>query len=136
MKSAAIGLCLVLIINPAISQEDDAAGHMIEGGKIIVELIKAFKNKKELERMGNCKNSYGDICIMNETGSSLFVSLDQHHTDERRSMVIQSNMRECCLQIGMGVWTYDLRVSEASPPIRRGDILIEDCQRLLMNVKL
>ena len=50
-------------------------------------------------------------------------------------LVILPGGRECCLQLQVGVWTYDLRPTGAITSMRKGDIRIEDCQDLLMQIK-
>ena len=135
MKTVAIGLCLVLSFCKVNSQTDNAAGQVIEGSKLIVELIKALKGKKELEKDQDCKNAHADLCVINEASIPLAVSLFHRETREQREMVIPAGLRECCLQLALGVWTYDLRISQQPVSIRKGDLLIESCQNITMNIK-
>lgn len=133
MKSVVTGVCLVLSVSILNGQSDKGADQVIEGGKVVVELIKALRIKNE--KNPGCKDNYADLCIANEATITIHVSLLQRTTGEKREMVIQSHMRECTLQITKGVWTYDLRTSENPQPIRKGDLLIEGCQNLVMNIK-
>lgn len=113
-------------------QETKTADHVIEGSKVVVELIKALSGKKNSEK--GCRDTYADICIVNETANALTVTLFHRENAEQRELVIQSSLKECCLRVAQGVWTYDLRLPTAQS-IRKGDILIEDCQNLQMNIK-
>src|SRR5688572_14158682 len=135
MKSVAIGLCLVLSSFHLNGQTDKTTQQVIEGGKVVVELIKAITAKKDLEKNPGCKNTYANVCIVNESGMPLLATLLHRITGEKREMVIQPKTKECCLQAAIGVWTYDLRVPESLYSIRKGDILIESCQHLTMNIK-
>ncbi len=129
-------LCLLFICGDKIvSQTNSATGNVIEGGKVVVELIKALTGKKDLEKNAGCKGTYADLCVVNESLNSITVELQRAKPEEKREMVILPSTKECCLQIPVGVWTYDLRVSNTLPSIRRGDILIEGCQNLIMTIK-
>lgn len=136
MKPLAISLCLILILRTEISgQSNQAADHMIEGGKVVVELLKVFAGKKDTDKNGGCKGSYADLCVLNESSGSISVTLQRAKTEEKKDMVILSGMKECSLQIEVGVWTYDLKLTGTTNSIRKGDILIEGCQSLLMSIK-
>jgi hypothetical protein len=129
---AGVFLWLCLFTCPLQGQETKTTDHVIEGSKVVVELIKALSGKKSLEK--GCKDAYADICIINETTNALTVTLFHRENAEQRELVIPSTLRECCLRIAEGVWTYDLRLPTAQS-IRKGDILIEDCQNLQMNIR-
>jgi len=135
MKTRVIGLLLVLLCSNLYSQNQQAAGQVIEGGKVVVELIKAFQNKKETEKNPGCKGKHADLCIFNESSYSMTAILYHRINQEKREMIILPAMQECSLQIGMGVWTYDLRLTSTAQPIRKGDLLVEGCQNLVMNIK-
>ncbi len=136
MKTIAISLCLLFICaNKSLSQSNTTAGNVIEGGKVVVELLKALAGKKDLEKNAGCKGTYADLCVVNESLNSIIVELQRAMPEEKKEMVILPSTKECCLQIPVGVWTYDLRLSPALPSIRKGDILIEGCQNLIMNIK-
>lgn len=108
---------------------------MIEGGKVVVELIKVLKGKKDLEKNPGCKSGHADLCSINESSATITVTLYHRVTNEKREIVIQPLMRECFIQIASGVWTYDLRLSSNAPSIRKGDLLIEPCENITMNIK-
>jgi hypothetical protein len=135
MKTVAVGVCLVLSFLNVNAQSEKPANQVIEGGKVVVELIKVLRGKKDIEKSSGCKGSYADLCVLNESSTAISVSLVHRGTNERREMIIQPHMQECCLQVAQGVWTYDLRINTNSQSIRKGDVLIEDCQNLTMNIK-
>lgn len=135
MKIVAVGLCLVLSFLNVNAQSEKPASQVIEGGKVVVELIKALRGKKDIEKNPGCKGSYADLCVLNESATAVTVSLVHRNSSEKREMIIQPRMQECCLQVAQGVWTYDLRIHASTQSIRKGDLLIEDCQNLTMNIK-
>jgi|SRR5687767_2487390 len=135
MKTRAAGVLLVLFFCHGYSQTNKPADHVIEGGKIVVELIKAIAGKKELEKNPGCKGIYADLCIKNESSESLITVLRHKASGEVCELVILPDMKECCLRLNTGVWSYDLRRTNSIPSIRKGDLLIEGCQNVLMNLK-
>ena len=136
MKSIGLGLCMVMLcFDSIIGQSNNTTGQVIEGGKVVVELIKALGGKKDLEKNPDCKGKYADLCVVNESSASITVELNRQQSEEKREMVILPSSKECCLQISIGVWTYDLHATKTSESIRKGDLLIEGCQNLIMNIK-
>ena len=136
MKTIALGLCMVVFCyGTSSAQSGNAAEQVIEGGKVVVELIKALGGKKDLGKDPGCKGTYADLCVVNESSGSISVVLEHRLSEVKREMVILPAMKECCLQIAAGVWTYDLRAAQTTQSIRKGDLLIEGCQNLIMNIK-
>jgi hypothetical protein len=111
------------------------ADQVIEGGKVIVELVKAISGKKDVEKDNGCKGTYADLCIWNESINSMTVYLENRVSSEKREVVILPQGKECSLHARVGVWTYDLRVTGVVQSIRKGDLLIEGCNNLSMTIK-
>jgi hypothetical protein len=136
MKTIGLGLCMVMLcFDNTNGQSNNTTEQVIEGGKVVVELIKALSGKKDPEKNADCKGRYADLCVVNESSSTIRVELNHQLSKEKREIVIQPSSKECCLQISIGVWTYDLHDTERTESIRKGDLLIEGCQNLLMNIK-
>ncbi|MBK9984991.1 MAG: hypothetical protein IPP15_21945 [Saprospiraceae bacterium] len=136
MKTFAISIGMLLMYCSQIrGQSNTATNNVIEGSKIAVELIKALTGKKDLEKTSGCKGSYADLCVVNETTNSIAVVMAKARSDEKKEILIQPSSKECFLQIGVGVWTYDLHIPAVPQSLRRGDILIEGCQNLIMTIK-
>ncbi len=136
MKSVAIGVCILILgLGKAEGQSNKAADQVIEGGKVVVELIKVLTGKRDLEKNPGCKGTYADLCVVNESSGSITAVLQHRLTEEMREMIILPAMRECCLQIAVGVWTFDLRMTTTTQSIRKGDLLVEGCQNFIMNIK-
>jgi hypothetical protein len=119
----------------AQASTESAASSVIEGGKLVVELIKVFGSKKDQEHNGNCKNSFADLCVENQSAGSITVSLLHRSTGETREVVVLPQGRECCLQAKEGIWTYDLKVSGSILSIRKGDLKLEGCNNIVMSIK-
>lgn len=117
------------------SASNTKTNEVIEGGKLVVELIKVLGNKKEHETDTGCKNTFADLCIENQTKGSLSVTLLHRSTGETRDIVVQAAGKECFLQARIGVWTYDLKQTGSLISIRKGDLLIEGCNNLAMTIK-
>lgn len=132
-------VCLLLCSQSYISAQHTPppeSSPVVEGGKVIVELIKAIGSKKEWAKDPNCKNHHADLCIRNLTDKSIEVSLRQYRTEQSREIVILEAGRECFLQVEVGIWTYDLKMQGEAASLRKGDIKIEGCNNMEMTIKL
>jgi len=136
MKTIGFALLLLLLsLMSSAAQSNKATEQVIEGGKVVVELIKAFGNKKDSKKYPGCKGNHADLCVKNESEVTIVVSLLHRDSNEKRELIIQSGTNECCLQLLTGVWTYDLWIRGTTASIRKGDILVEGCQNMIMNIK-
>lgn len=118
-----------------LAQAPETAGQVIEGGKLIVELVKALSGKKDPDKDQGCKGNYADLCIENESSNSITVQLDQRTSADKREVVVLPKSKECFLRVRVGVWTYDLRMTGTTTSMRKGDLLIEGCNNLMMTIK-
>ena len=107
----------------------------VEGGKVLIELIKVLGNDKEKKEASGCKGRHADFCVMNARDTSLTVILTARATSEMRELVITTESRECCLRLPVGVWTYELRFQGTTHAMRKGDLLIEGCNNVTMTIK-
>jgi hypothetical protein len=136
MKTGILVLCIALCISDHSSgQSAETTDHVIEGGKLIVELVKALNAKKDTDRDTGCKGKYADLCIENESPNSIAVYLEHRGSTEKREVIILPEGKECALQARIGVWTYDLKITGVLQSLRKGDLLIEGCNNLVMNIK-
>lgn len=135
MKTVLTLLVLCLAVCTINCQTNNQSYHVIEGSKIVIELIKAFSNKKDVMKEPGCKGSHADLCVTNLSIESLSVTMQHRMTNEFRDMVIQPSSMECCMHLPIGVWTYDLHLSGNILPVRKGDLLVEGCQNIMMNIK-
>ena len=117
------------------SQTTETTDHVIEGSKIIVELVKALSNKRGNSKDPGCKNNYADICIENTSINSMTVILKHRGIGEKREVVILPEGKECSLQLKIGVWNYDLRITGNQQALRKGDMMIKGCNNMVMTIK-
>lgn len=117
------------------AQTSSTSNTVIEGGKLVVELIKAISEKKDQGHNSGCKDSYADLCIENQTIGSITVSLLHRLSGEVRDVVVLPGGKECCLQAKVGVWTYDLKLPGSPLSVRKGDLKLEGCNNLVMSIK-
>jgi hypothetical protein len=68
---------------------------VIEGGKLVVELIKAIGIRKDPDHPGGCKDAYADLCIENQSSGTISVSLLHRDSREVREVVVMSGGKEC-----------------------------------------
>src|SRR5687767_10905253 len=101
MKTAALGLCLVLSFINAHGQSAIGTEHVIEGGKLVIELIKVLSSKKDAEKNRGCKGVHADLCFLNETSAPIAVMLFHRQTNETREIIVQPLIRECGLQMAV-----------------------------------
>ncbi len=129
-------LCIAFCISGnSAGQATGTADHVIEGSKVIVELVRALSGKKDPEKDPGCKGNYADLCIENESPNSITVYFEHRASAEKREVVVLPKGRECCLQAKVGVWTYDLKLSGTIVSIRKGDLLIEGCNNMVMQIR-
>ena len=67
MKSSILMFCIAFGMtgDHFSGQSTETTDQVIEGGKIIVELVKALSAKKEIDKDPGCKGKYADLCIEN-----------------------------------------------------------------------
>lgn len=126
---------IIFCAGSAVGQTPETTDHIIEGSKIIVELVKALSNKKDSAKDPGCKGNYADLCIENTSTNSITVMLEHRDSAEKREVVILPKGKECSLQAMVGVWTYDLSITGTQASFRKGDMRIEGCNNLNMNIK-
>jgi hypothetical protein len=130
------GVLLILSVASAVqAQTKTPADHAVEGGKILVELIRAFSAEKDRVAGAGCRGRHADFCVINLRDTSLTVIIASRASEEKRELIITRDNRECCLQLPVGVWTYELRLSGTPESMRKGDLLIEGCNNLTMTIK-
>jgi hypothetical protein len=112
MKTVAVGVCLVLSFLNVNAQSEKPANQVIEGGKVVVELIKVLRGKKDIEKSSGCKGSYADLCVLNESSTAISVSLVHRGTNERREMIIQPHMQDAVCRL---LKVYGLMTSVSIP---------------------
>jgi hypothetical protein len=137
MASKRIQVWVVMALLPVFvcGQSKTTIEQAVEGGKVLIELIKVFSNDKEKNEATGCKGRHADFCVVNARDTTLTVILAARGTNETRELIITTESRECCLQLPVGVWTYELKLSGMLMAMRKGDLLIEGCNNVTMTIK-
>jgi hypothetical protein len=136
MKTSILMLCIAMCLSDHTSaQATETTDQVIEGGKLIVELVKALSGNKQSIKDPGCKGKHADLCIENESANSITIQFEHRVSAIKREVVVLPRGRECFLQAQVGVWTYDLRNSGSATSMRKGDLLIEGCNNMVMNIK-
>ena len=136
MRTRTLGMMLLLIQTTLVqSQSKSPVDQALEGGKVLVELIKVFGNDKHKEGETGCNGRYANLCIVNARDSSLTILLTHHDREDRCELIITPDGKECCLQLALGVWTYTISAKGNPAAIRKGDLLVEACNDLTMTLK-
>ena len=117
------------------AQSKTTIDQAVEGGKVLVELIKVFSGDRDKEETTGCRGRHADLCIVNARDTSLTVIVTQRTSLDTRELVITKGNQECSLQLAIGVWTYDIKLGGSLHSIRKGDLLIEGCNNLTMTIK-
>ncbi|HLF62329.1 MAG TPA: hypothetical protein VI603_01150 [Saprospiraceae bacterium] len=140
MKKCQLGF-IVMITGCLVVQaqsktaSDQVVDQLVEGGKVLVELIKVIGSDKGKDEDAGCKDRYADLCITNARDTSLTIAMTHRTSEEHRELIIAEAGEECSLQLPVGVWTYDLKVTGSMTSMRKGDLLIEGCNNVTMTIK-
>jgi len=136
MKSRHLMMFLFLVANTLHAQPRTPVEQAVEGGKVLVELIKVFGgDKNNKDDADGCEGRYADLCVVNQRDTSLSVTMLHRNTNEKRELIITKNGKECSLQLPVGVWTYDLKQGGMAVPIRKGDLFVEGCNDVTMTIR-
>ena len=135
MTKLIAGLLLLAMNCPSYGQDNSVIDQAVEGGKVLVELIKVIGRDKDKSTNSGCKGRHADLCITNARDSSLTVAMTHRTSNETRELVIIPEGQECSLHMQIGVWTYELKLLGSLAILRKGDLLIEACDDMAMSVK-
>jgi hypothetical protein len=134
MKTITAGLLLLAWSGVMNAQNRSVIDQAVESGKVLVDLIKVFSNNKYDTPTEDCVDRFADLCVANSRESSLTVAITHRASQEIRDLIIQPDSRECSLQLAIGVWTYEISVTGIDTTLRKGDILLEGCQKYEMSI--
>jgi hypothetical protein len=131
--------------------QNNTTTNIIEGGKVVVDIIKAFKSSKNnLGKMvldspvsaDSCATKFlADICYMNETGKTLTISLYKRngnlYATAPLTLTILSNSKECIYEIQAGIYKYKIEYSDNDKAVvlKSGEIKLQSCDKKTEEVK-
>ena len=135
MKHVHLTMMTLFLCHFLSAQTRTPVEQAVEGGKVLVDLIRVFSNDKEGSSDAGCKGRYADLCVINQRDTTLAVIILHRVSTERRELIIARDGKECSLHLPVGVWTYDLKQNGTTASIRKGDLLIEGCNDLTMTIR-
>jgi hypothetical protein len=139
------------LINVNTAAQNNTAANIIEGGKTLVELVKAFKTPKTtlvseppaVKRVDSCAvKSTTDICIKNSTGKPLLVSLFRRNGNLYEpgvlSLKILTKSQECLYELKSGVYKIKLETEEngVKTSFKEGEIKLNACENVFKEIKI
>ncbi len=135
MKWLIIIGCLVMA-SQLSAQEKSGASNVIEGGKVVVDLLSVFKgsgggnNDTETgELTGNCKkDKTADVCFKNLSKTSINVTISRRTDNSFKSeLIVLTGYQECVFALRKGIYTYAV-TNILKQPIRKAELRIETCK--------
>ena len=125
--------------------QTNLANNIIEGGKVMVDIIKVFKSpRKEVSSSANVPipatdscaiKAFADVCYRNSSGKSLYISLYKRngnsYTPVPLNLTILNNTKECLYEIQAGIYKYKIEYDDDNKKIiyKEGEIKIQACDK-------
>lgn len=128
-------IVIILLLAGSIAvQAQNAAINIVEGGRLLIELVKVFKKNPAGSSSVNAK---ADLCFLNSTTGSLAVELsrkinDSTYTTLPGSIQLLAKNNECLLELSIGIYRYKIFIKEYGTL----QLSIEGELRLLANEKM
>lgn len=147
-----IVLAVMLLQNLTASSQSNAASNIIEGGKVIVELVRVLKmpawsgfQQHVVEKVDSCKlKAVTDLCYKNSSGKSLYISLykrngngNGYETSVLTMMVLPKN-QECWYELRSGVYKFKIETEgedEERVLYREGEMKLAACENIVKEIK-
>lgn len=131
------------------SAQNTTAGNIIEGGKVLVDLVRVLKIPKTnmavqpvMERKDSCliKNQ-SDLCFRNATGKSIMVTLYKRSGNGYEPGVLSAKIlprnQECWYELKAGIYKMKIeRDDDDSVKIyREGELKLLACSNIFREIK-
>ena len=126
--------------------QNNTASNIIEGGKTLVELVRAFKSSKNvlpqqnlIENKDSCSiKNLADICYKNESGNNITVSFFKRNGQSYApalTLKISNNGKECLYELQSGVYKYKIESGEQKIVLSEGELKLNACDKLVKEIK-
>jgi len=129
--------CLQFGTGYLLAQNPPTTSNIVEGGKVLVELVKVFKKNPPQPGLQGPENNLSDICFTNSTSDNLFIDLSRKINDTTyrnlpTAVSLTANAHECLLELSPNVYHYKIykKLNGVQSLSLEGDI------RLLPNEKM
>ena len=140
MRSFYIILIILLTCFNVFAQS--VTNNLVEGGKILVELVKIFKKSPlPLNHHGPEINS-SDLCFTNSTNENLYVEVSKKINDSTykilpASVSLNTNAHECLLELSAVVYHYKVfkKISGAGILLLEGELRLSPNEKMEREIK-
>ena len=132
-----IVFCLQLCFGFSFAQTPVTTNNFVEGGKVLVELVKIFKKNPVQQGISGQENNSSELCFTNSTPDNLFIEVSKKINDSTYkvlpgSISLTTRAHECLLELSASVYHY-----KVFKKLNGGQVLsLEGELRLLYNEKM
>ena len=100
-----------VLIFKAGAQNPAPVSNLVEGGKVLVELVKVFRKNQNINNLAGKQNNNSDICFTNSTTDNLLIELFKKINDTTfreipSALSLTINAHECLLELSPNVYHY------------------------------
>ena len=121
----------------SFSQTPTTANNVVEGGKILVELVKIFKKNPVQQGLQEQESNSCDICFTNSSTDNLSIELSRKINDSTYKnipgmLILTTSSHECMLSLSPNVYHYKVFKKLGSTQVS----FLEGDMRLAPNEKM
>lgn len=140
MKTCLFFLCFLLTVINSNAQTN--TNNFVEGGKLLVELVKIFKKKPVPQSQLGHESNSSDLCFTNSTADNLFIELSKKISDTGYKILpsaisLTPNSHECLLELVPAIYHY--RVYKKSGAIQalslEGELRLKPDEKMEREIK-
>lgn len=144
-------LSMALLCTGIVYAQNNTANNLIEGGKTLVELVKAFKTPRvstvtaanEPAKTDSCAaKSTSDLCFKNTTGKNIYITLTKRNGGNYEStsvtLKILNKSQECSYELRTGVYRLKIETDgegDKKVVYREGEIKLNACDNAIKEIK-
>jgi hypothetical protein len=119
------------------AQSNTNRSEIIEGGKVLIDLIKNLKHTSS-KSTDLCKtNRTGDICFSNRSKNTILVGINKNDSINTYSnvLIIQPRNSECLYHLYTGVYNYHIQSDSSHITLQKGQIALDQCNVIEKRIK-
>ncbi len=131
-------------VNALSAQENsnDNINLIVEGGRVVVDLIKVLnqnkKSKNTTTTKGDCENEVAKLCFQNNSPNKVKILIQQKEetTSSLAELVILTKGQECSFFVHKGIYQYEVisLIEEQESTTKKGEIYLQLCEEIQMEV--
>ena len=142
-------LPVAALITFSASSQNNTASNIIEGGKVVVELVRVFKAPRQavysqniIEKKDSCTvKSVCDLCFKNSTDKGLYISLYKRNGNTYETNVLTMKVlpkaQECVFEVRSGIYKFKIEIEDDDERIvyREGEMKLIACENIFKEIK-